>query len=154
MSKLLVALIAASFATVAGAQAGATKQEKQQTVQSVTQQAAQSTTAQGEAKDVAKAKTEKGTPKAATFCLSQRAEHIWEGVSSPTPRSRPIINPRDEPHADPEQYRRLGDAFLREKKGREAYFGPGGLHEAFDRVKETARRYNGNVLIGVLLGRR
>ena len=29
MSKLLVALIAASFATVAGAQAGATKQEKQ-----------------------------------------------------------------------------------------------------------------------------
>ena len=64
MSKLLVALIAASFATVAGAQAGATKQEKQKTVQSVTEQAAQSTTAQGEAKDVAKAKTEKGTPKA------------------------------------------------------------------------------------------
>ena len=66
MSKLLVALIAASFATVAGAQAGATKQEKQKTVQSVTEQAAQSTTAQGEAKDVAKAKTEKGTPKALT----------------------------------------------------------------------------------------
>ena len=64
MSKLLVALIAASFATVAGAQTGATKQEKQGTVQSVTQDAAKSTTAQGEAADVAKAKQEKGTAKA------------------------------------------------------------------------------------------
>ena len=64
MSKLLVALIAASFATVAGAQAGATKQEKQGTVQSVTQDAAKSTTAQGEAADVAKAKQQKSDPKA------------------------------------------------------------------------------------------
>ena len=64
MSKLLVALIAASFATVAGAQAGATKQEKQGTVQSVTQDAAKQTTAQGEAADVAKAKAMKGDPKA------------------------------------------------------------------------------------------
>ncbi len=47
------------------------------------------------------------TPKAATYCLSQRAEHIWEGVSSATTRSRPIINTRDEPHADAEKYRRL-----------------------------------------------
>ncbi len=38
---------------------------------------------------------------------SQRAEHIWEGVSSATTRSRPIINTRDEPHADAERYRRL-----------------------------------------------
>ncbi|MGL4307026.1 MAG: Pup--protein ligase [Mycobacteriaceae bacterium] len=43
----------------------------------------------------------------ANFCLSQRAEHIWEGVSSATTRSRPIINTRDEPHADAEKYRRL-----------------------------------------------
>jgi proteasome accessory factor A len=43
----------------------------------------------------------------ATFCLAQRAEHIWEGVSSATTRSRPIINTRDEPHADAERYRRL-----------------------------------------------
>jgi proteasome accessory factor A len=35
------------------------------------------------------------------------AEHIWESVSSATTRSRPIINTRDEPHADPERYRRL-----------------------------------------------
>jgi proteasome accessory factor A len=41
------------------------------------------------------------------FCLAQRAEHIWEGVSSATTRSRPIINTRDEPHADAERYRRL-----------------------------------------------
>ena len=43
----------------------------------------------------------------ARYALSQRAEHIWEGVSSATTRSRPIINTRDEPHADAEKYRRL-----------------------------------------------
>ena len=47
------------------------------------------------------------TARGAMFCISQRAEHIWEGVSSATTRSRPIINTRDEPHADPERYRRL-----------------------------------------------
>ncbi len=47
------------------------------------------------------------TPRGAIFCLSQRAEHIWEGVSSATTRSRPIINTRDEPHADAERFRRL-----------------------------------------------
>src|SRR5207237_515302 len=46
-------------------------------------------------------------PRGALYCLSQRAEHIWEGVSSATTRSRPIINTRDEPHADAEKYRRL-----------------------------------------------
>ncbi|GAA1901404.1 Pup--protein ligase [Lapillicoccus jejuensis] len=43
----------------------------------------------------------------AKYCVSQRADHIWEGVSSATTRSRPIINTRDEPHADAEKYRRL-----------------------------------------------
>ncbi|MGI8529692.1 MAG: Pup--protein ligase [Geodermatophilaceae bacterium] len=47
------------------------------------------------------------TPRGAIYCVSQRAEHIWEGVSSATTRSRPIINTRDEPHADAERYRRL-----------------------------------------------
>ena len=47
------------------------------------------------------------TPRGPTYCLSQRAEHMWEGVSSATTRSRPIINTRDEPHADAERYRRL-----------------------------------------------
>jgi len=41
------------------------------------------------------------------FAFSQRADHVWEGVSSATTRSRPIINTRDEPHADAEHYRRL-----------------------------------------------
>ena len=47
------------------------------------------------------------TPRGAVFSISQRAEHIWEGLSSATTRSRPIINSRDEPHADAERYRRL-----------------------------------------------
>ncbi|MDQ6698187.1 MAG: Pup--protein ligase [Actinomycetota bacterium] len=47
------------------------------------------------------------TARGAMFSISQRAEHIWEGVSSATTRSRPIINTRDEPHADAERYRRL-----------------------------------------------
>lgn len=47
------------------------------------------------------------TARGSVYSVSQRAEHIWEGVSSATTRSRPIINTRDEPHADAEQYRRL-----------------------------------------------
>jgi len=47
------------------------------------------------------------TARGSMYCVSQRAEHIWEGVSSATTRSRPIINTRDEPHADAERYRRL-----------------------------------------------
>lgn len=47
------------------------------------------------------------TPRGTAYSVSQRADHIWEGVSSATTRSRPIINTRDEPHADAERYRRL-----------------------------------------------
>jgi proteasome accessory factor A len=47
------------------------------------------------------------TPRGSVYSISQRAEHIWEGLSSATTRSRPIINSRDEPHADAERYRRL-----------------------------------------------
>lgn len=47
------------------------------------------------------------TPRGSTYAVSQRADHIWEGVSSATTRSRPIINTRDEPHADADLYRRL-----------------------------------------------
>ncbi|EYT63877.1 Pup--protein ligase [Dietzia sp. UCD-THP] len=42
-----------------------------------------------------------------TFCFSQRAEHMWDGVSSATTRSRPLINTRDEPHADSTRFRRM-----------------------------------------------
>ena len=47
------------------------------------------------------------TARGTVFSLAQRAEHIWESSSSATTRSRPIINTRDEPHADAEKYRRL-----------------------------------------------
>ena len=47
------------------------------------------------------------TARGTVYSFSQRAEHVWEGVSSATTRSRPIINTRDEPHADAEKYRRL-----------------------------------------------
>jgi proteasome accessory factor A len=47
------------------------------------------------------------TPRGTVYSVSQRAEHIWEGISSATTRSRPIINTRDEPHADAERFRRL-----------------------------------------------
>jgi proteasome accessory factor A len=47
------------------------------------------------------------TARGAIFSIAQRAEHIWEGVSSATTRSRPIINTRDEPLSDAERYRRL-----------------------------------------------
>ncbi|WP_285724767.1 Pup--protein ligase [Psychromicrobium xiongbiense] len=59
-----------------------------------------------------------GTPGKPHYSLSQRAEHIWEGLSSATTRSRPIINTRDEPHADAEFFRRLhvivGDSTMSE----------------------------------------
>lgn len=52
------------------------------------------------------------------YAFSQRADHVWESVSSATTRSRPIINTRDEPHADSTLYRRLhvivGDSNLAE----------------------------------------
>ena len=47
------------------------------------------------------------TPRGVVYCVSQRADHMWEAVSSATTRSRPIINTRDEPHADAERFRRL-----------------------------------------------
>ena len=48
-----------------------------------------------------------GMIKKGRFVLSQRADQVWEGVSSATTRTRPIINTRDEPHADSAKYRRL-----------------------------------------------
>ena len=41
------------------------------------------------------------------FLISQRAEHMWDPLGSATTRSRPMVNTRDEPHADPERFRRL-----------------------------------------------
>ncbi|HLR96620.1 MAG TPA: depupylase/deamidase Dop [Jiangellaceae bacterium] len=48
------------------------------------------------------------------FQISQRADYVEVEVGLETTLKRPIINTRDEPHADPDQYRRLhviiGDA--------------------------------------------
>ncbi len=48
------------------------------------------------------------------FQLTQRADYMEVGVGLETTLTRPIINTRDEPHADPKKYRRLhvilGDA--------------------------------------------
>ncbi len=58
------------------------------------------------------------TPRGPRYGFAQRSEHIWESVSSATTRSRPIINTRDEPHADADAYRRLhvivGDSSMSE----------------------------------------
>src|ERR1700712_3558437 len=55
------------------------------------------------------------------FQISQRADFFEVEVGLETTLKRPIINPRDEPHADPEKYRRLhviiGDANLSEISG-------------------------------------
>lgn len=42
-----------------------------------------------------------------SFALSQRGDVLGDLVSNQTTRSRPLINTRDEPHADPDRYRRL-----------------------------------------------
>jgi proteasome accessory factor A len=53
---------------------------------------------------------------AADFQISQRADFFEEEVGLETTLKRPIVNTRDEPHADPQKYRRLhvivGDANL------------------------------------------
>jgi proteasome accessory factor A len=61
--------------------------------------------------------SENGRPPA-TYQISQRADFFEEEVGLETTLKRPIINTRDEPHADPAKYRRLhviiGDANLNE----------------------------------------
>ncbi|KAB8295631.1 Pup--protein ligase [Bifidobacterium avesanii] len=41
------------------------------------------------------------------FEITQRADFLDDAVSSATTRSRPMVNTRDEPHADPDRFRRL-----------------------------------------------
>lgn len=58
------------------------------------------------------------TPEGAHYSFSARADHMWEGMSSATTRSRPMINTRDEPHAHADLYRRMhvivGDSTMAE----------------------------------------
>lgn len=41
------------------------------------------------------------------FEITQRADYLDEAVSSATTRSRLMVNTRDEPHSDPDEFRRL-----------------------------------------------
>ncbi|MDO4900282.1 Pup--protein ligase [Actinomyces sp.] len=43
----------------------------------------------------------------ARYVFSQRADQMQDAVSSATTRARPLINTRDEPHADADKYRRM-----------------------------------------------
>ncbi len=58
------------------------------------------------------------SPGGGSYSFSPRADHMWEGMSSATTRSRPMINTRDEPHANAELYRRMhvivGDSSMSE----------------------------------------
>ena len=86
------------------------------------------------------------------YQISQRADFLETEVGLETMHSRPIINTRDEPHADPEKYRRLhvivGDAnmseFLELPQGRHhggrAQHGRGRLHRAGPRDRWPGRR--------------
>ena len=47
------------------------------------------------------------TPPGATYCLSQRAAHIWDVVSLAGTRSRAVIDTEDKPYADAVRFRRL-----------------------------------------------
>ena len=57
-------------------------------------------------------------PEEVPFQIAQRADFFEEEVGLETTLKRPIINTRDEPHADPQKYRRLhvivGDANMSE----------------------------------------
>ena len=58
------------------------------------------------------------TAQAVPFQISQRADFFEEEVGLETTLKRPIVNTRDEPHCDPQKYRRLhvivGDANMSE----------------------------------------
>lgn len=112
-------------------------------------------------------------PQGSTYVFSQRAEHLWEPVSSATTRSRPLINSRDEPHADPQRYRRLhiiaGDSSVAEtttllKVGMTAFvldlLEAGGsladleLTDPIGAIRATSRDLTGQVPLELADGRR
>ena len=68
------------------------------------------------------------TPRPCDYQISQRADFLETEVGLETMHSRPIVNTRDEPHADPEKYRRLhvivGDANMAEVLQRTSRWGP------------------------------
>ena len=75
---------------------------------------------------------------AVDYQISQRADFFEEEVGLETTLKRPIVNTRDEPHADPQQYRRLHVIVGRRQpvRGRDL---PEGRHHR-DRARHDRRR--------------
>ena len=75
------------------------------------------------------------------FSISQRAEVLHDELSSMTTRSRPLINTRDEPLADPRRFRRLhvisGDSNLSEPS---AALKVGSLLAVLDAIEDALTR--------------
>jgi len=73
------------------------------------------------------------------FAFSQRADYMQEAISSSSTRARPMINTRDEPHADSTKYRRLhvivGDSNMSETTQLVRY----GTTELLLRIIESGR---------------
>ena len=84
--------------------------------------------------------------------ISQRADFFEEEVGLETTLKRPIVNTRDEPHADPQKYRRLhvivGDA--QPVRGHDV---PEGRHDR-DRARDDRGRLHRQGLLDRLAGRR
>jgi proteasome accessory factor A len=78
------------------------------------------------------------------FQISQRADFFEVEVGLETTLKRPIINTRDEPHADPEKYRRLhviiGDANLSETS---TYLKVGTTNLVLEMIEDGWLRENG-----------
>ncbi|WP_235931410.1 MULTISPECIES: Pup--protein ligase [Actinomyces] len=108
----------------------------------------------------------------ARYVFSQRADQMEDAVSSATTRSRPLINTRDEPHADAERYRRMhvivGDSNIAQgstllKTGQMdlllSYLEEGGsladlrLAQPMRAIRETCHDLSGTVVLELADGR-
>ncbi len=106
------------------------------------------------------------------FQISQRADFIEERIGVDTMHHRPVVNSRDEPHAEPTLYRRLhlicGDANMSEwqtamKIGMSRLvlagiastpsWGPPVLEDPVHAFRQVSRAENGNALLKLIDGR-
>jgi hypothetical protein len=88
MSKLLVALVAASFATVVGAQAGATKQEKQKTVSETTKAAVAAEN------PVGSPKVDKSAPKTGPATKQDKQAAVSNTTKAAVAAENPVGSPK------------------------------------------------------------
>lgn len=90
MSKLLVALVAASFAAVAGAQTGATKQDKQKTVSETTKAAVAAENPTG--KDMPK--VDKSAPKTGPATKQDKQAAVSSTTKAAVAAENPVGSPK------------------------------------------------------------